>query len=88
MKKMFVRCNSPCFTNLFPFFTGKKYSKVLNGDVHRMSMEPNCGTSRGPNDRTFWERPQEVGHTCFLNSTNKHIKLTLTGYLKLYSEFQ
>ena len=27
MKKMFVRCNSPCFTNLFPFFTGKKIFK-------------------------------------------------------------
>ena len=28
-----------------------------------------------------------VGHTCFLNSTHKYIKLTLTGYSRLYNEF-
>ena len=41
---------------------------------------------RRPNDRTIWGRPPDVGHTCFLNSTQKHIKLTLTGYSRLYSE--
>ena len=30
----------------------------------------------------------DVGHTCFLNSTNKHIKLTLTGYSRIYNEWQ
>ena len=29
----------------------------------------------------------DVGHICFLNSTQKHIKLTVTGYSRLYSEF-
>ena len=29
------------------------------------------------NDGTLWGRPWNVGHTCFLNSTQKHIKLTL-----------
>ena len=43
------------------------------------STRSSCGTSLGANDGTFWGRPQDVGHTCFLNSTQKHIKLTLTG---------
>ena len=29
-----------------------------------------------------WERPRDVGHICFLNSTQKHVKLTL-NYLKV-----
>ena len=29
-----------------------------------------------------------VGQTCFLNSYQKHIKLTLTGYSRLYSEWE
>ena len=65
------------------FYWKNKYSKVLNGDVHGMSTGPSCGRFRGPNDVTFWERLRDVGHTCFLNSTQKHIKLTLTGYSRL-----
>ena len=42
--------------------------------------------SRGPKDEVFWGRPRDVGHIYFLNSTQKHIKLTLTGYSRLYSE--
>ena len=85
MKKLFFRCNSPCFTHLFLFFTGKrsKYSKGLNGDVHGTSTGLSCGTSRGPNDGTFCGRPRDVGNTCFLNSTHEHIKLTLTSYSRL-----
>ena len=49
------------------------------------SPGPSCGMSRGPNDGTFWGSSWYVGHTCFLNSTQKHIKLTLTGYSRLYS---
>ena len=64
-----------------------KYSKVLNGDVHRTSTGPSCGTSREPNDGTFLVRPRDVGQTCSLNSTHRHIKLTLTGYSRLYSEW-
>ena len=87
MKELFFRCSSYCFTDLFLFFTGKKkYSKVLNVDVHRTSTGPSCGTSWGTNDRKFWGRPRGVGHTCFLNSTYKHIKLILTGYSRLDSE--
>ena len=40
----------------------------------------------GPNDGTFLKGSQDVGHTCFLNSTHKHIKFTLAGYSRLYSE--
>ena len=83
IKKVFFRCNSLSFIHLLLFFTEKKiyiYSKVLNGDVHDTSTGPSCGTSRGTNDGTFWERPRDLGHILFLNSTQKHIKLTLTSY--------
>ena len=89
MKKLLVRSNNPCFTHLFLFFTEKtNNSKGLNGDFHGTSTGPSCGTSRGPNDGTFWGCPRDVGLLCFLNSTRKHIKLTLTGYSRLYSELQ
>ena len=88
-KKLFFRCNSPFVTHLFLFFYRKhKYLKVLNGNVHRTSLRTSCGKSRGPNDGTFWGRPRDVSDTCFLNSTHKHIKLTLTGYSRFYSEWQ
>ena len=45
-----------------------------------------CGTSREPNDGTFWGRPRDFGHKWFLSSTQKHITLALTGYARLYSE--
>ena len=87
MEKVLFRYNSSCFTHLQLFFYWKnKYAKVLHGDVHGTSTGPSCGTSRGPDDGTFWGRPRDVGHTCFLNSTQKHISLTLTGYSRLYSE--
>ena len=50
-------------------------------------MGPSCGIFRGPNDETFWGRPRDVGYTFFLNSSQKHIKLTLTSYSKFYTEF-
>ena len=53
------------YTSVTVFYWKNKYAKVLNGDVH--------GTSTGPDDGTFWGRPRDVGHTCFLNSTQKHI---------------
>ena len=84
MKELVFRSSSYCFTDLFLFFTGKKkYSKVLNVGVHRTSTGPSCGTSWGPNDRKFYGRLRDVGQTCFLNSTYKHIKLILTGYSRL-----
>ena len=62
--------------------TGRLRSKVLNGDVHGTSTGPSCGKSRAQNDETFWGPPRDVGHICFLNSTQKHIKSTLTSYSK------
>ena len=84
---MIFRCNNPCFTHLLLFFTGKnKYSEVLNGDVHGTSTGTSGGTSQGPIDGTFWGHPRDIGHTCLLNSNQKHILLALTGYSRLYSE--
>ena len=37
-------------------------------------------------DGRFWGRLRDVGHTRFLNSTEKHIKPTWAGYSSLYSE--
>ena len=42
-----------------------KYSKVLNGDDHGTSTGTSYRISRGPNDRTFRERPWNVCHRCF-----------------------
>ena len=66
------------YTSITVFYWKNKYSKVLNGDVHGTSTGPSCGTSRGPNDGTVSGRPREIVHTCFLNPTQNHIKLTLT----------
>ena len=74
MNKVFFRCNSFCLIHPLLLFTGKdKYAKVLNGDVHGTSTGPSRGTPRGPNDGMFSGSPRDVGHTCFLNSTQKHI---------------
>ena len=81
MKKLFFRCNSPCFTHLFLFFTGKKN---IQRSKWGRPQDPVAG--RGPNDGTFWGRPQDVGYACFLNSTHKHIKCTLTSYSRHNSE--
>ena len=75
---------------IYYYFLLKKINaqvlKVLKGDVHVMSTGPSCRVSKGPNDGRFWWRLGDVGHTCLSNSTLKHIKLTLTGYSRLYSE--
>ena len=31
---------------------------------------------------------RDVGHTCFLNSSQKNIRLTLAGYSRLYGKLQ
>ena len=62
------------------FYWKNRYLKVLNGNVHGTSTERSWGTFWGLNDRTFSGRPWDIGHAYFLNSTQKHIKLTLTGY--------
>ena len=62
------------YTSVTDFYWKNKYAKVLNGDVHGTSTGPSCGTSRGPDNGTLWGRPRDdVGHICFLNSTQKHI---------------
>ena len=68
------------------FYWKNKYAKVLYGDAHCTFAGPGCETSWWPNNGTFWGRLRDVGHTCFLNSAQKHIELTLIGYLTLYSE--
>ena len=74
------------YTSIAVFYWKNKYSKVVNGDVHGPSRGPSCGMSWGSNDGTFWGCPRDVDHTCFLNSTQKHIKLTLKGHSRLYIE--
>ena len=57
----------------------ERYCKVLNKDVHRMSMGPSCGTSGDQ----MMERegcPGYVDQTCLLNPTHKHIEFFFTGY--------
>ena len=71
------------YTSVTVFYWKNKYAKVLNGDVYGTPTGPSCGTSQGPNDGTFWERPRDVGHTCVLDLTQRDIKLTLTGYFEL-----
>ena len=71
------------YTSITVFYWKNKYSKVLNREVHETPMGTSCEMSWRSNDGTFWGRPRGVGHTCFLNSTQKDIKLTLTGYSRL-----
>ena len=61
------------YTSVTVFYWKNKYAKVLNGDVHGTSTGPSCRTSQAPDDGTFWGRPRDVGHTCFLNPTQKHL---------------
>ena len=83
MKKIFFKCNSPCFTHLFYYF-------LLEKEIFRSSKWGHpwdvYGTLWGQNDGKFWGRQRDVGHSCFLNSTQKHIKLTLTGYSRLLTQ--
>ena len=80
MKKVFFRCNSPCVhSSITVFYWKKKYSKVLNGDVHGTSTDIVAGR---PGNQMMG-RSADVRRTSvilvFLNSSQKHIKLTLTG---------
>ena len=63
------------------------YTFTTVGDVHGTTTGLSCGRSWGPNDGTFWGRSRDFGYPCFLNSIQKHIKLNLIGYSRLYSEF-
>ena len=86
MKKLCCRCNSSCITHLFLFFTGRT-------NIQRFYMGTSMGRLRDPvagrpgdemirRSEDVWGL-RDVGHTCFLNSTHKHIKLTLTCYSRL-----
>ena len=86
MKKCFLDTIVLVLHIHYCFSLEKQIFKISEWGRPRASTGPECGTSRGPNDGTFWGRPQDFSHTCFLNSTQKHIKLTLTSYSKLYSE--
>ena len=76
------------YTFITVFYWKNKDSKNLNRDVQGTSMRPSCGMSPEPNDEMLWGRLRDVGHTCFLNRTHEHIKLILTGYSRLHSEFR
>ena len=52
-------------------------------DVYRTQLLDAHGTKWWD----VWRRSVDVGQTCFLNYTHKHIKLTLAGYSRLYSEW-
>ena len=82
MKKELFRCNSSSFTHLSLFFYWKnKYLKVLNWDVHGISTKTSCRTSRRTNVGCSGDF-QDLGHTCFLNSSQEHVKLTFDRLLK------
>ena len=89
MKKMFFRSISPCSTHLFLFFKGTTNFQTFKTGTSR-------GRLRDPVAGRPWHqmmgRSTDVRGTSailvFLNSTYKHIKLTLTGYSRLYREWQ
>ena len=56
-------------TSITVFYWNNKYLKILNGNVHGTSTGHSCVMSQAQNDGTFWGRPRDVGHGCFLNST-------------------
>ena len=78
--KAFVLHIYYCYLLEKQIFKSSKWGRPQDVYGTKLQMSP------GPNDGTFWGRPRDVGHICFLNSTQKHIKLTLTGYSRLYSE--
>ena len=90
--KWYFRNNSPFITHLFPLllhtYKKNKHTIVPNGDVHETSMGSRYETFQGPSYVTFQGRPQDVRQTCFLHSSHKDIKFTLTGYSRLYAEWQ
>ena len=57
------------YTSITVFYWNNKYLKILNGNVHGTSAGHSCVMSLGQNDGTFWGRPRDVGHGCFLNLT-------------------
>ena len=72
MKKMFLDAIVLVLHICYCFFFEKQICKSPKWgrpqDVYETQL-----TSWGPDDGTFWGRPWDVGHTCFLNSTQKHI---------------
>ena len=86
-EKVFFRCNSLCFTHVLLIFTGKTI-------IQKLWIVTATGRLRDPVAGHPWDqmigRFGDVHGTSviyvFLNSTQKHIKLTLTGYSRLYSE--
>ena len=79
LKKYFFRCNSPCFTNVLLFFLEKQIFKSSKRGRRRDPVA-------GPPGDQMMGRSGDVDDTCFSNSTQKHIKITLTGCSRLYSE--
>ena len=84
----FQKQQSSYYVSIPVFYRKNKYSKVINGNVHGTSTGPSYETSWGPNDGTLQGLQQDAGQTYFLDSSNKHIKLNLTGYSRLCNEWQ
>ena len=84
----FQKQQSQYYISIPAFYRKNKYSKVINGNIQGTSTGPSYETPWVPNDGTLQGRQQDVGQTYFLDSTNKHIKLTLSGYSRLCNEWQ
>ena len=85
-KKCFLDATAFVLHNYYCLQLEKQIFKSCKWGRPRDVYATSCRASREPNDGMFWGRPRDIGHICFENSIQKHIKLTLTGYLRLYSE--
>ena len=69
-----------CFLLEKQLFKSSKYGRPQ--DVYGTQLRDVPGTK-------WWDvlgKSRAVGHACFLNSTQKHIKIPLASYSRLYSE--
>ena len=70
------------------YYWKNKYSKVLNGDVTQLQEVPRTKLQDVPGTK-WWDvlgTSARRRSYIFFNSTQKHIKLTLTGYSRLFSD--
>ena len=82
MKKLFFISNGLCITHLLQCCTGRTNDQKFKTGT---SMGRLRDLVVGRLGDQIMGRCKDVGHSCFLNSTHKHIKLTLTGYSRLYT---
>ena len=81
LKTLLFRSNSSLYYISIHFLYRKnKYAKVLNGDIHETSKEPVAERFADQMMGCFTNVCGTSVERFFLNSTWKHIKLTLTSY--------